>query len=495
MKKIVFYLLPFLILSMTGCKKDYLETKPSNAVTEELLFSNYGAVTAALNGIYKEQFASGILGSTNHDNFGQKAYDLQMDLMGNDMVVNTQGYGWFNGDYSLTAWQSAVSGNQSDNAWFRYYDINKQANAIINNVPNMEKVSRDQIDVLLGQGYGIRAYAYYYLTNLFQQTYKGNESKPGVPIYLQDTLVGKERGTLEDDYKLILPDLDKAETLLTGKVRANKSNIDVNVVQGFKARVALLLNNWVAAATEAKKARTGYSLMKRVDYTKRDAFSSVGNSESMWGSIIPEEQATIYASFWSHIDIGTGGYAALGGQKKITKALYDQMDDGDIRKAVFTKPGTGTASNPDYNSMKFQTPVKGKWAGDYQYMRVSEMYLIEAEGLARQGGKDAESIAVLEELVKARFPAYSAAGLTGNDLINEILLQRRIELWGEGFSLIDIKRLNQGLNRPQGPGNHGAPNFNPNVYTTSPADPRFLMRIPQRELDNNKSMTPADQNP
>ena len=494
MKKIVFYLLPLLVLSITGCKKDYLETSPSNGVTGELLFSNYGAVTAALNGIYKEQFASGIGGSTGHDNFGQKAYDLQMDLMGNDMVVHTQGYGWFNGDYSLTAWQSAVTGNQSDNAWFRYYDINKQANVLVNNVQGLE-ATQLQKDVLQGQAYGLRAYSYYYLSNLFQQTYKGNESKPGVPIYTQDTMVGKVRGTLQADYDLIMADLVKAETLLTGKSRADKSAIDVKVVQGFKARIALLKNDWITAATEAKKARTGYSLMARADYTKRSAFSSVSNPESMWGSIIPEDQATIYASFWSHIDIGTGGYAALGGQKKITKALYDQIDDRDIRKAAFTAPGTGTTSNPEYNCMKFQTPVAGKWAGDYQYMRVSEMYLIEAEGLARQGGKDADSRTVLEALVKARFPDYSAAGLSGNDLINEILLQRRIELWGEGFSLIDIKRLNQGLNRPQGAGNHGAPNFNPGVYTTSAADPRFLMRIPQRELDNNINLTPADQNP
>ena len=494
MKKIILYLLPFLILSTTGCKKDYLETEPSNGVSEELLFSNFGAVTAALNGIYKEQFASGIGGSTGHDNFGQKSFDLQMDLMGNDMIVHSQGYGWMNTDYSLTAWQNASTGQQSDNAWFRYYDIIKQANALINNVQGLQ-ASQDQKDALQGQAYGLRAYAYYYLANLFQQTYKGNESKPGVPIYTMDTIVGKGRGTLEDDYKLILADLDKAETLLTGKARADKSVIDVKVVQGFKARVALLMHDWVAAASNAKKARTGYSLMKREDYTQRTAFSSVANPESMWGSIIPEEQATIYASFWSHIDIGTGGYAALGGQKKITKALYDQMNDADIRKAVFTAPGTGTTTNPDYNSMKFQTPVKGKWAGDYQYMRVSEMYLIEAEGLARQTGKDAEAIAVLEELVKARFPGYSAAGLSGNDLINEILLQRRIELWGQGFALIDIKRLNQGLDRPQGPGNHGAPNFNPGIYNTSPADPKFIMRIPQRELDNNINMTPADQNP
>ncbi len=127
-------------------------------------------------------------------------------------------------------------------------------------------------------------------------------------------------------------------------------------------------------------------------------------------------------------------------------------------------------------------------------MRSSEMYLIEAEALARQS-QDAAARTVLEALIKTRFPAYSAAGFSGAALVSEIILQRRIELWGEGFSLMDIKRLGQGLNRATGAGNHGAPSFDPGVYTTSPADPRFLMRVPQRELDNNTNMSPGDQNP
>jgi hypothetical protein len=127
-------------------------------------------------------------------------------------------------------------------------------------------------------------------------------------------------------------------------------------------------------------------------------------------------------------------------------------------------------------------------------MRAAEMFLIEAEALARQG-QDAAAITVLESLVKPRFAAYTASSLSGTALIDEILLQRRIELWGEGFSLFDIKRTKVGLNRPTGSGNHGAPNFNPIVLTLPDASPLFLMRIPQRELDNNPNMTPGDQNP
>lgn len=495
MKKLLISTFAFSMLFLVACKKDYLETKPSNGASEAEIFSKYNSVVAALNGIYKEQFSFAV-GAGGHDDFGQKATDLMSDLMGNDMVVHSQGYGWFNTDYSLTAWLSATDASQSYNAWVRYYDMIKQCNKIIVNADGIQDASSQQIANLKGQAYALRAYCYYYLANYYQQTLKGDESEKGVPIYTQDTTVGKSRGTLQDVFNQIDGDLSQAATLLNGQPRESKVNMDISVVRGFQARVALLKNDWVNAANYANQALAGYTLMNAATYTSRPAFSTIENSECMWGSKITADQATIYASFFSHMDISTGGYAALGGQKKITKWLYDQIPDGDVRKDVFKKPGTGTTSDPDYSQHKFQVPdVTNKWQADYQYMTVAEMYLIKAEGLARQGGKDADAIAALETLVKARYPAYSAAGLTGQALIDEILLQRRIELWGEGFGLWDIKRLNQGLNRPTGPGNHGAPNYNPNVFTTSPKDARFLMRIPQKELDNNVNMTTADQNP
>jgi starch-binding outer membrane protein, SusD/RagB family len=494
MKKTLLYILPVFLLAI-GCKKDYLETVPSDAATTQMIFSKFSSVSAALDGIYKETFTFNV-GGGSHSDYGQKSYDLANDLMGNDMVVHTQGYGWYNTTYQYTNSTLATAGNMSDYAWLRYYDQIKQANLLIANIDGVVDATAAQKESVKGQALGLRAYAYFFLINYYQQTYKGNESKPGVPIYLTvaDAATGRPRGTVKDVYDQMIVDLTAAEPLLTGKTRTTKQNIDASVIQGLRARVALLQEDWATAATFANKARTGYSLMSAAQYVLPTAFSTVANPELMWGAIIPASEATIYASFFSHIDIRTGGYAALGQQKKITKALYDQIPAGDVRKSVFTAPGTGTTSNPDYNQLKHQVPVAGSWAADYSYMRVSEMYLIEAEALARQG-QDAPARTVLETLVKARFPAYSAATLSGAALLAEILLQRRIELWGEGWSLIDIKRLKQGLNRPTGAGNHGGANFNPAVYTTAAEDARMIWRIPQRELDNNESMTAADQNP
>lgn len=482
------------ILALAGCKKDYLETVPMNAVSEAQIFSDISAVNATVEGLYKEMFTFAV-GGGSHSDYGQKSIDLSLDLMGNDMVVHTQGYSWYNTTYQYTHFGLATGGQMPDFAWYRYYDMIKQANKLYNFVDGVKNASATQKESIKGQALGIRAYCYYYLVNLYQQTYKGNESAKGVPIYTKDTTGGKARGTVQDVYTRIVADLTEAETLMTGKTRTTKNYMDISVIRGFRARVALAMEDWANASKYANLAKAGYTLMTTTQYTARNAFSSISNPEWMWGSIIPAAEATIYASFFSHIDPNVGGYAALGQQKKITKDLYDQIPTGDVRKTVFRTPGTGTTTIPDYCQIKHQVPdLSNRWQADYLYMRASEMYLIEAEALARQGN-DAGARTVLETLVKVRNPAYSAGTRAGAALIAEVLLQRRIELWGEGFGLLDIKRLKLGLNRPTGAGNHGAPSFNPVVYTTGPADNRFLMRIPQRELDNNASMTPADQNP
>ena len=493
MKKIKFLALPILLsLTMVGCKKDFLETAPSYAVPRAQLFSTTAKTQLFLDGAYKNMFAFSLSGGGRHDDFGHMAYNLASDLMGNDMVVHTQGYGWFNAAYQYTEWAQPTVNRHPEKAWNRYYYFVGVANEIIENIDQSAGTQAER-EAIKGQALGLRAFAYYYLINHFQQTYKGNETAKGVPLYLSTTVKDPQaRGTVQQVYDAISADLTAAETLLNGKTRASKNHIDVSVVRGFQARVALLQENWAVAASKAAAARAGYTLMSTSQY--QAGFSQISNPEWMWGSLIPSAEATIYASFFSHIDINTGGYAALGGQKKITKALYDMIPAGDVRKTVFRTPGTGTSANPDYNQLKFRVPTPGNWAADYLYMRAAEMYLIEAEAQARLG-QTAPAITALETLVKARFATYSAAGLTGTALIDEILLQRRIELWGEGFALIDVKRLKAGLNRPTGTGNHGSPNYNPAIYTTPAVDPRFIMKIPQLEMDNNPNIPASDQNP
>jgi hypothetical protein len=116
------------------------------------------------------------------------------------------------------------------------------------------------------------------------------------------------------------------------------------------------------------------------------------------------------------------------------------------------------------------------------------MYLIEAEALARQG-KGGEAATVLGELMAARQPSWSKTNVT----VADVLLQRRIELWGEGFVFFDLKRNNKGMERTYAGSNHLQTDL---TFIDVPAqDPRWTYQISLAELQENSRLTEDDQNP
>ena len=80
-------------------------------------------------------------------------------------------------------------------------------------------------------------------------------------------------------------------------------------------------------------------------------------------------------------------------------------------------------------------------------------------------------------------------------LLEEIILQRRLELWGEDGRIYTIRRLRQGFKRTA---DMGWPS-NARLASVETADPEsyaWVLTIPQAEFDGNENMDPVkDQNP
>jgi len=124
--------------------------------------------------------------------------------------------------------------------------------------------------------------------------------------------------------------------------------------------------------------------------------------------------------------------------KAINSLLYNQIPATDVRKQLWDPTGTNTTFpssggvRKPYMARKFLSGGgSASSIGDVPNMRAAEMYLIEAEAKARLGGQDAAAQSVLYQLVSKRDPAYVQSVNTGRRLFNEILVYRRIELWGE----------------------------------------------------------------
>jgi hypothetical protein len=110
---------------------------------------------------------------------------------------------------------------------------------------------------------------------------------------------------------------------------------------------------------------------------------------------------------------------------------------------------TDKETMPAYASVKFR-PNAGD-GEDYlvgasaavPLMRIEEMYFIEAE--AAEHVAPGSGITLLSSFMKQhRDPAYN---YMGTDAIDEIVFQKRVELWGEGHTFFDIKRLDMSVTR------------------------------------------------
>ena len=137
-----------------------------------------------------------------------------------------------------------------------------------------------------------------------------------------------------------------------------------------------------------------------------------------------------------------------------------------------------------YTNVKFGMFTTGGTVNDedWPFMRVEEMILTRAEGLAKSGSP-AQAKAVLEDFIRTyRDPSYSAdAG--GRSLEDEIWFQRRVELWGEGFSNSDTRRLNKPLVRFHSGESGNVPEaFRFNMTAD---DGWWLMRFTSSEMNTN----------
>lgn len=499
MKKIKIYILALaagLLLVPQSCSKEFLETAPTDQLSGNLVFSSVTGAWGALNGVHRTMY---IQYNSNQGHGGMAGMYLYIDMLGTDIVFNTTANGWYRSAYQWVDHRNDRSGMVL--YWTNIYRLVSNINQIITQIDAIPG-SESEKKAIKGQALTYRAWAHFMLVQLFAQRYDpaGANSQPGVPYMEEVTFVGKARNTVADVYSKINADLTEAITLLDGYSRPNKSHINKSVALAIQAQVALVQGNWNQAATSANAARQGYSFMSAAQHL--DGYSKQDNPENIWASFVQEDQTMYFYSFYAYMSNNFNSTAIRQSPKSITKELYDKISATDVRKG-FWYPNAVADKKPfiqsngvrfNYMSSKFQAVSSADGRGDFPWIRVAEMYLIEAEALARQTGKEAQARDVLYLLAKNRDPQYVLSTNTGQALINEILTQRRIELWGEGRNWTDLKRLNLPLNRPVGP--NAGQGFHVESYAIKVQEPvgtvNWVWMLPKAEIDTNPEL---EQNP
>ena len=350
-----------------------------------------------------------------------------------DDVVSRPAYG-FNSSYQFN--DIAIPNNSRTSfAWYLIYKTIDNCNTAIAIDGDSEEFFQAK-----GQALALRAFCYLHLAQHYQFTYLKDPTAPCVPIYTEPTTsetAPKAKSTVAQVYQRVFDDLNLAQSYLknyTRKGDGQKFKPNTNVVNGLLARAYLLTGQWEEAAKAAAAARQGYSLMTTT--AEYEGFNNVSNKEWIWGH--PQTLAQSDASYnFYYLDATyVGAYSSFMADPH----FRDTFSEGDIRLGLFQWMREGYLGYKKFHMRADDT-------ADIVLMRASEMLLIEAEALAREGFPE-KAVIPLNELRNARgLGDYDLTGKSQDDVVNEILMERRRELWGEGFSITDILRTQQSVKR------------------------------------------------
>ena len=474
MRKLIILTLSLFIFA--SCEDDFLDTVPESTINDEQLATSAAANAAIINGVYSALRSYGLSVSGNHEDYGHKSILAATDMMSNDMLMTKSS--WYGSFYNYLGRQQTNS--RSRLAWSIYYPQIKTLNVVLTAVP-ADAAIENELKKIRGEALALRGYFYFMLARMYGPTYIGNEDELSVPLYTQVTLEGAPRSTVAQVYTVIENDLLESIQLLQGIPGAGTNAVNQSVAKAFLADVYLEMGKYAEAAPLAHDARQNYPLLSQSVWLN-GFYDLTLNSDTMWGATITSAQSSFVASFFSHFDnTNMDGYAGgLEIYKNIDKNLYNSISNTDFRKTVFVAPG-GNATYPalpEYANIKFRDPTVD--AGDYIYLRSASTYYIEAEALARAGNEPGAR-QILYDITITRDPAYVLSTNSGAALIDEIILQKRIELWGEGYAWFDMKRLGVPLTRDYPGSNH--PAFG--KFNIPVGDNRFIFQVPQAEIDAN----------
>lgn len=462
-KTIKLLTLAVLVSVATGCE-GLLDTHDTEAVTPEVAQENIEGIEAILTSVYNR------LQSTSR-------YGRDITLGPDALADNTDQHPVTSGRYDSYAVNQRGS---HITFWNTAYLTINEANYVIEGVDATEGVTQEKRDQMLGEALFQRGWAYFDLARAY-----GYEPGREVDGWRQSAIIRTEatrdvgdadlrgRSTNVEVYNQAKDDLEAALELLEGGDRgvyfANYA-----AANALLARLHLYLENWQEAIDYADEAITasGLELLDSESDFESNPFAQTPNPESIMElSIDPVEESLGSNNGLCPYTNPTHWFDVI-----LSQNLIDLFEAGDYRNYLY-----------DYED---GYPFTEKWncsTGPFDdnipLIRLPEMNLIKAEAYA-ESGDELAAIDELETLRTARgLDAYDPLmnpAPTGEDLIAEILDERRRELHFEGHRFYDLKRRAMTITKQQG--------VDPVPYD----DIRILAPLPQSQVDNNPEL---DNNP
>lgn len=461
-------------LTSTGCMDDFLDNpslSDSGSLSEKDAYNSVEGMKATMAGLLKfQRYQWAEFQQT--DSGGLYSLEFARAVKGNDVIILNS---WYAFDYQNENREPTYRRTQF--TWRFPYAMIAKINQYIIGVENSTTVGDSDKLTYLSQAKALRGFYYYQLALEFNHAYKKDVNALAPPVYTEITTEGKPMSTLKELYEQIISDLEYAVDKGT-TARTDNSWINRNVSAGILSNVYLSMEEWSKAELMAKMAYDGNvnTALNTVSTYEPIGFDDETDKEWLW--VLPQradQSNYYYLSPHGFMDNYNSGYK----NGYINVDFVDKFANNDRRKEAFLNrnPALPKTDPRYYITKKFTFSFSASAA----IFRKPEFVLVAAEAAYHQGNTT-EANQILNDFKATRYTNYNAVNLAGNELLEEILLERRKELYAEnGVEWFDAKRLQRGIKRT---GNHHT------SMDLEPNDKRFILKIPQIELDNNKHIDP-----
>ncbi len=475
--KILGGLLSFMVLVLSCTKKD-LELDPYNSLPTATAFKTPADFTNALRGMYRGFVTTG--------SYTAGEYIVLADLIADNLTRVAVGRGTGATYYFWQYTSEATSG-----LWGNGYGIIRRANGIIANINNLSAGAfKDNAEA---EARTVRALVHFDIARVYSKIYANSDPTTdlGIPyITGLDFSLKPSRPSIKVTYDAVIDDLVQAYgkiNLSNPEAGFQRTRLNKAAVAGLLTRVYLHMHDW----TNTKKWADS-SLKYNASVGSLANFPLIWLDESEDGVLfkvrMTEKDNTTLGVKYEQL---TSGYRS---EFVPEFTLFQQYASNDIRKTSYfeTSAYLGTLYN---HVIKYAKRRTGRLnIVDNKVLRVAEVLISRAEARYNSGDQPG-ALADLNTLMTNRytgFVPFTAATLSGTNLLNEIYKQRRLELFAEFDRLFFLKRMNLAVVRPNtGDQANGTGALPPATVLFLPAgDNKFQLPIPRSELNANPNLQP-----
>jgi tetratricopeptide (TPR) repeat protein len=419
--KIVMMLIGILMIAMMpACVKKFLDAKPDRSL----------AVPNSLDDL------DAILNNDNILNFNTP---FIQELAGDDFYIEDatlrsasiplrNSYIWaddFYEDFSI-----------STGEWTRNYTRVFNANVVLDKLEQIRKNvgNEREWDRIKGTALFFRAVGHFYIAQLFAEQYDGAgaDLQKGIPLRLTSNVNDRPSfGTLRETYGTIIKDLKEAAEIVPISITHKKSSPDRDAVHAMLARVFLSMEDYKQAFEYANKVLNEKSCL--MDFNN---FNSLLPRPIPTGYFPYNTENCEILLFLSQVTYSS--FNVISARNVfIHTDLYDSYDNEDLRKSYFFQH----VKNNLYSFVGTYNGLVDWFSG----LTTAELYLIRMECYARMGNIES-ALADLNFLRSHRIKKSEFVPIEINaidELLDEILWERRRELICRGLRWSDLKRLNK----------------------------------------------------